>query len=95
MSVPPLRVPRRLQYRVFPGGAAAMRGPGGFGHSGVIDVSVVDDSGSDEQGHGQERQGSSRRRGRGQVGLCQIMYMAMAFAAGLITGFTLATVLTA
>ena len=88
MSVPPLRVPRRLQYRVFPGGAAAMRGPGGFGHSGVIDVSVVDDSGSGEQG-------SSRRRGREQLGSCQVMYMAMAFAAGVITGFTLATVLTA
>ena len=83
MSVPPLRVPRRLQYRVFPGPVAAIRG--GFGHSGVIDVSVLDEGGSEAQ----EQGNSSRRRLRGKVGAYEIVYIFMAFAAGLITGIAL------
>jgi uncharacterized membrane protein (Fun14 family) len=44
MSVAPLRVPRRLQYRVVPSARGVL------GHSGVIDLSVAEDEDDVEKG---------------------------------------------
>ena len=78
MSVPPLRVPRRLQYRVFP--QTTRRG---FGHSGVIDLSALEEADAEDPSRFKKMTGMRD---------WPIVYIGMAFMAGVIIGFTLATV---
>lgn len=73
MSAAPLRVPRRLQYRVVPSARGVL------GHSGVIDLSVADDEIDIEKGK------VVRLHARRDY-----VIPSLAFAAGVLVGFSLA-----